>query len=106
MATLFRIVRMAPQVNVKIRVGYLKERKWQVKWGGTRVTKKNLEVVRIDLEKDLILIKGAVPGAPGGDVFVRPTNASEINLPVAEEESSDDAKSEDSEMKSDKLENE
>ena len=83
-----------------------KGKKMAGQMGGTRVTKKNLEVVRIDLEKDLILIKGAVPGAPGGDIFVRLTNASEINLPVAEEESSDDAKSEDSEMKSDKLENE
>jgi large subunit ribosomal protein L3 len=31
-----------------------------------------LEVVRVDLERNLLLIKGAVPGAPGGDVIVRP----------------------------------
>ncbi|HKZ10232.1 MAG TPA: 50S ribosomal protein L3 [Rhodanobacteraceae bacterium] len=32
----------------------------------------NLEVVSIDVERHLIAVKGAVPGAPGGDVVVRP----------------------------------
>ncbi len=32
----------------------------------------NLEVVRIDISKNLIAIKGSVPGATGGDVIVRP----------------------------------
>ena len=32
----------------------------------------NLEVVKVDLERGLIAIKGSVPGAPGGDVIVRP----------------------------------
>ncbi len=32
-----------------------------------------LEVVKVDAERGLIAIKGAVPGAPGGDVIVRPT---------------------------------
>lgn len=40
--------------------------------GDERVTTQNLEVVKVDVERNLILIKGAVPGAPGGDVFVRP----------------------------------
>lgn len=40
--------------------------------GAERVTVQNLEVVRVDVERNLLLIKGAVPGAPGGDVFVRP----------------------------------
>jgi large subunit ribosomal protein L3 len=53
--------------------------------GHVRVTTKNLEVVQIDTEKDLLLIKGAVPGAPGGDVVVKPLIASEINLPSDEE---------------------
>ena len=34
----------------------------------------NLEVVRVDAERGLIAIRGAVPGAPGGDVIVRPTS--------------------------------
>ncbi|EAW42360.1 MAG: 50S ribosomal protein L3 [Halieaceae bacterium] len=41
--------------------------------GAERVTTQGLEVVRIDSERNLLLIKGAVPGAPGGHVIVRPT---------------------------------
>lgn len=40
--------------------------------GSERVTVQNLEVVRVDAERNLLLVKGAVPGAPGGDVVVRP----------------------------------
>ncbi len=40
--------------------------------GAERVTIQTLEVVRVDEARNLILIKGAVPGAPGGDVIVRP----------------------------------
>lgn len=40
--------------------------------GAERVTVQNLEVVRVDAEKNLLLIKGAVPGATGADVIVRP----------------------------------
>ncbi|OMH28449.1 50S ribosomal protein L3 [Motiliproteus sp. MSK22-1] len=38
--------------------------------GAERVTVQTLEVVRVDAERNLLLIKGAVPGATGGDVFV------------------------------------
>jgi large subunit ribosomal protein L3 len=44
--------------------------------GAERVTTQGLEVVRVDVERNLLLIKGAVPGAPGGDVIVRPTTKS------------------------------
>jgi large subunit ribosomal protein L3 len=40
--------------------------------GNVRRTVQNLEVVRIDAERNLILIKGAVPGHNGGQVLVRP----------------------------------
>lgn len=40
--------------------------------GAEQVTVQNLEVVRVDAERNLLLIKGAVPGAPGGDVIVSP----------------------------------
>ncbi len=40
--------------------------------GAENVTTQGLEVVRVDVERNLLLIKGAVPGAPGGDVIVRP----------------------------------
>ena len=39
--------------------------------GAERVTVQNLEVVRVDVERNLLLVKGPVPGAPGGDVFVK-----------------------------------
>jgi large subunit ribosomal protein L3 len=41
--------------------------------GDERVTTQNLEVVRVDAERNLLLIKGAVAGAPGGQVTVRPS---------------------------------
>jgi len=40
--------------------------------GAERVTTQNLSVVRVDAERNVLLIKGAVPGATGGDVIVRP----------------------------------
>ena len=41
--------------------------------GDARVTTQNLEVVKIDTERNLLLIKGAVPGAKNGQVTVRPS---------------------------------
>jgi len=40
--------------------------------GDERVTTQNLEVVQIDTDRNLLLIKGAVPGAKNGQVYVRP----------------------------------
>ena len=40
--------------------------------GAMRVTAQTLEVVRVDQENNLLLVKGAVPGASGGDVIVTP----------------------------------
>lgn len=39
--------------------------------GGKRVTTRNLKVVGIDLDNNLLVLRGAVPGAPGGVVTVR-----------------------------------
>ncbi|KHD08982.1 50S ribosomal protein L3 [Candidatus Thiomargarita nelsonii] len=39
--------------------------------GSVQRTVQNLEIARVDLEKNLLLIKGAVPGAPGSDIIVR-----------------------------------
>lgn len=41
--------------------------------GDVRRTTQNLEVVRVDADRNLILIRGAVPGATNGDVLVRPS---------------------------------
>ena len=40
--------------------------------GAVKVTTQNLEIVRVDAERNLLLIKGAIPGSKGGDVVVRP----------------------------------
>jgi large subunit ribosomal protein L3 len=40
--------------------------------GDERVTVQNLEVVKIDAQRNLLLVRGAIPGAPGGNVIVRP----------------------------------
>ena len=40
--------------------------------GAERVTVQSLEVVRVDAERKLLLVKGAVPGATGSDVIVKP----------------------------------
>ena len=40
--------------------------------GAERVTTQNLEIVRIDAESNLILVKGALPGATGGELIINP----------------------------------
>lgn len=40
--------------------------------GAERVTIQTLEVVRVDAERNLLIVKGAIPGAMGGDVIVKP----------------------------------
>jgi large subunit ribosomal protein L3 len=41
--------------------------------GNATRSQQNLEVVRVDVERNLLLIKGSVPGAPGGDLIVVPS---------------------------------
>jgi large subunit ribosomal protein L3 len=40
--------------------------------GAERKTIQNLKVVRVDSERSLVLVQGAVPGAPSSDVMIRP----------------------------------
>ncbi len=47
-----------------------KNKKMAGQYGNEQVTIQNLQVVKIDAEKNLIAVKGAVPGAKGGIVFV------------------------------------
>ncbi|OCG00422.1 50S ribosomal protein L3 [Gilliamella sp. wkB112] len=49
-----------------------KGRKMAGHLGNERVTVQNLDIVRIDAERNLLLIKGAVPGAINSDVIVKP----------------------------------
>ena len=49
-----------------------KGKKMAGQMGSAKQTTQSLEVIRIDLENNLLLIKGAVPGATGSNVIVRP----------------------------------
>ena len=49
-----------------------KGKKMAGQMGNVKVTTQNLEVVRVDIDRSLLLIKGAVPGPAGGDVYIRP----------------------------------
>jgi large subunit ribosomal protein L3 len=44
------------------------------RYGNTRVTIRNLAVVRVDADNNLLLVRGGIPGHPGALVMVRPTN--------------------------------
>ena len=43
-------------------------------YGNTRVTIRNLKIVKVDADNNLLLVRGAVPGFNGAFVMVRPTN--------------------------------
>ncbi|MDG2250552.1 MAG: 50S ribosomal protein L3 [Gammaproteobacteria bacterium] len=49
-----------------------KGKKMAGQMGNVRKTTQSLEVVRVDVENNLLLIKGAVPGAPGSSVIIKP----------------------------------
>ena len=49
----------------------MKNKKMAGQYGNEQVTVLNLEIVKIDAEEGLIAVKGAVPGAKGGIVFIR-----------------------------------
>lgn len=50
-----------------------KNKKMSGQWGNERVTVKNLTVVKVDANRNLLLIKGAIPGAKGGIIEVKQT---------------------------------
>jgi large subunit ribosomal protein L3 len=52
----------------------IKGMKMAGQYGNAQITVRNLEVVRIDLENNLLLVRGAVPGPTGGYVSIRETN--------------------------------
>ncbi len=49
-----------------------KGKKMAGQMGNTRITIHNLVVVRIIEEENLLLVRGAIPGPPGGDIMIRP----------------------------------
>jgi large subunit ribosomal protein L3 len=44
------------------------------RYGNERVTIRNLAIVKVDLENNLLMVRGGIPGFPGAVVMVRPTN--------------------------------
>ena len=65
------IHRQAGSMGVIDPARIFKNKKMAGQYGNEQVTVLNLEVVKIDAEKGLIAVKGAVPGARGGIVFIR-----------------------------------
>ena len=49
-----------------------KGKKMSGQMGNVKSTTQNLTVVSVDVDKNLLLIKGDVPGCPGGDIIIRP----------------------------------
>jgi large subunit ribosomal protein L3 len=52
------------------------------RYGGKRTTIRNLTIVKIDSDNNLLLVRGAVPGPNGGILLVRPTNKKDRKLGV------------------------
>ncbi|MGK0298305.1 MAG: large subunit ribosomal protein L3 [Gammaproteobacteria bacterium] len=50
-----------------------KGKKMAGQMGNVQRTAQNLEIIRVDIERNLLLIKGAIPGAKGGKVVVKPS---------------------------------
>ena len=50
----------------------IKGKKMSGQMGNVRCTVQSLELVRVDAERGLLLVKGAIPGAKGGNLVIRP----------------------------------
>jgi len=65
-------VRMSGSIGMHTKPGrVMKNTRMPGQYGNKRETKKNLTVVRIDTERNLLLVKGSVPGSKNGIVFIR-----------------------------------
>ena len=53
---------------------YSRDAGWPGSYGNERTTTRNLKVVRVDTENNLLLVRGAIPGPNGGYVIIRQTN--------------------------------
>jgi large subunit ribosomal protein L3 len=62
-----------------------KGRKMPGRMGGQKVTVKNLKVVNVDAEKNVILIKGAVPGKKGNLLIINKTKAADVKASKGKE---------------------
>ena len=65
-------VRQMGSIGMHTKPGrVIKNTRMPGQFGNKRETKKNLSVVRIDTERNLLLVKGSVPGSKNGIVFIR-----------------------------------
>ena len=65
-------VRMSGSIGMHTKPGrVLKNARMAGQYGNKRETKKNLTVVRVDPERNLLLVKGSVPGSKNGIVVIR-----------------------------------
>ena len=67
------IVIRVPMVPLPPQAAYSRARECLDRWATKQITVQNLEVVKIDAENNLILVKGAVPGPKKSLVTVRET---------------------------------
>ena len=67
------IVMQVPMVLVLIRARYSKGKHMPGHMGSEQVTVQNLEIVRVDTENNLLLVKGAVPGPKKSLVTIKET---------------------------------
>ena len=67
------IVMQVPTALVPIRAVYSKVKRMAGHMGNKKVTVQNLEIVRVDAENNLLLVKGAVPGPKKSLVTIKAT---------------------------------
>ena len=67
-----RTTRRARSAWRRIRAACFRASAWPASYGNVKRTTQTLKVVRVDAERGLLLVKGAVPGADGGHIVVRP----------------------------------
>ena len=64
--------RSAGSVGAGTSPGHVvKGKKMAGRMGGKRITVKNLDVIKVDKDRDMLIVKGAVPGPNGGYVIIR-----------------------------------
>lgn len=71
-------LRMPGSIGSKMQGPVAKGKRMPGRMGGERVTVKNLEIVKVDSEKQILAVKGAVPGARGSLLLVRSKDGNTI----------------------------
>lgn len=91
-------LRMGGSVGAKGPAHIFKNTRMPGRMGNERVTVKNLEVIKIDEENNLLFIKGAVPGAINGLVMIKGQGELTFSVPVAPEPEVEEKKESEAEV--------